>query len=101
MAEESLAEPMGVMFGSGMKDSKQRKVTFRIGKDVHVIAEIPCFSGRIPSNIAIGLREKVITGAIMDSTFPAITSAMGTETCSSYNGSTVSRQTKRFWVDHT
>ena len=63
---------------------------FRIGKDVHIIAEVPGFSGRIPSNIAIRLGEKAVTGTVTDSPFQAVTGVMGTETSSSYHGSTVS-----------
>jgi hypothetical protein len=64
-----MQKTMGVMHGSRMEERKYRKVTFRIrgNQHVEVVAVVKAATGRIPSNVCIGLREVPFAVTVIDS----------------------------------
>ena len=93
-AEECFAESMGIMLRSLVKGRKERQLTVGIGKQVQVIAKVPVFTGRIPADITIGLREEAVTVAVEDTLLPAVAGVMRTKPGSSNNRSSVASDTK-------
>ena len=75
----------------------QRKVRqFRIGirQQIEIVTEVPAFTGGIPTDRTIWLREVTITVTVEVAIFPAVTGMMGTETSCSDNGSAITSNVK-------
>ena len=77
------------MFGSRVEYGKQRQIMFRIGKDIHIIAEVELVAGRIPANVAIGLRESSGAIAVEDSLGRAVAGMVRTDASGSNHWGTV------------
>ena len=76
---------MGIMLGSGMKQRKERQTGIGIGEEIEVITEIISFTGRIPADIAVGLRIVAVASAIQDAVFPAVAGVVRTKAGSCYD----------------
>ena len=77
-----------------MKEREERQAGDRIGKKVEVITKVPFFAGRIPADIAVGLREITEAIAIEIAVFPAVTGMVGAKACSGDNRRAVSGNVK-------
>lgn len=64
------------MLGSRIEERKDRQTGIGIGEQIQIITEIPPFTGRIPTDITVGLRERAEAVAIKDALLPAITGMM-------------------------
>ena len=91
-AEESFAKSVGIMFGSGMKERKEGQIAACIGNQVQIIAGIIKVAGRIPANVAVGLREETRTGAAENAFGGAVADFMAAFPRGGHNGRSVSRK---------
>ena len=90
---------MGVMLGSRVKQREERQTGIGIREEVEIVSEIPSFTGRIPTDIAVGLRIITVAGTISDTVFPAFADMVRTETSSSNDGSTVTGHMDLVWIN--
>lgn len=56
-AKEGFAKAMRIMLGSRIEKREERQTGIGIGEQIQVIAEIPPFTRRIPTDITVGLRK--------------------------------------------
>lgn len=75
--KEGFAKAVRIMPGSRMEQRKERQTGISICEQIQIITEIPPFTGRIPTDITVGLRERAGAVAIKDALPPAITGMMG------------------------
>ena len=92
--EESFTETVRIMFGNLIEQRKEWKFRIRVYEQIEIVTEVPAFTGRIPTDRAVGLREVAITVTIEVAAFPTITGMMGTKTGSSDDRCTIASDVK-------
>jgi hypothetical protein len=82
------------MLGSRVIQRKERQLRIGIRQQIEIVTEIPAFTGGIPTDRTIWLREVTITVAVEVAILPAVTGMVGTETGCSDNRSTIAGKVK-------
>ena len=91
-AKEGFAK--AIMLGSRIEERKDRQTGIGIGEQIQIITEIPPFTGRIPTDITVGLRERAEAVAIKDALLPAITGMMGAKAGCCHNRGAITSDVK-------
>ena len=77
-----------------MIQRKERQLRIGIRQQIEIVTEIPAFTGGIPTDRTIWLREVTITVAVEVAILPAVTGMVGTETGCWDNRSTIASKVK-------
>ena len=91
---------MGIVLGSLKEQRKKRQSRIGVRQQIKVVAEVPAFTGRVPTDRAIRLRKVAIAVTVEIALLPAIAGMVGTEAGGSDNRSTVAGYAEVLGINH-